>query len=168
MKTAIVPAQITTIEDKITGNLSLSQLVLLATPAFIAAAIYIVLPPNLKFVGYKLALVAVSSIVISSLAVRIRGKLVLHWLLAMARFNLRPRYYVFNKNDLHLRLKEAAVKASEPEQPSTAKQADTTSIHDISTADRVSIESLLANPNATMHFKSDKRGGLHVVITEVR
>jgi hypothetical protein len=167
MKTAIVPAQITTIEDKIAGNLSLSQLILLATPAFIAAAIYIVFPPNLKFVGYKLALVAVSSIAISSLAIRVKGKLVLHWLISITRYNLRPRYFVFDKNNLHLRPEEAVDEQSQPKQPSIAKQAVTKIIHDISTADRVIIEGLLANPNANMHFKSDKRGGLHVVITEV-
>jgi len=165
MKTAIVPAQITTVEDKIAGNLSLSQLILLAIPAFIATAIYIVFPPTLKFVGYKLALVALASVVIASLAIRVRGKLVLHWMIAMTRFNLRPRYYVFNKNDLHLRAEPAPLPpATKP--PSIAKQAVKKIVHDISTADKVIIESLLAGPSASMHFKSDKRGGLHVVITE--
>ena len=166
MKTAIDPAQITTVEDKIAGNLSLSQIILLAIPAFIATAIYIVFPPTLKFVGYKLVLVALASIVISSLAIRVRGKLVLHWLIAMIRFNLRPRYYIFNKNDLHLRHEPVEPKQSEVKKPSIAKQAVDRIVHDISTADRIIIESLLDNPNANMHFKSDKRGGLHVVITE--
>ena len=167
MKTAIVPAQITTVEDKIAGNLSLSQIILLAIPAFIAAAIYIVFPPTLKFVNYKLALVALASIVISSLAVRVRGKLVLHWLIAMTRFNLRPRYYIFNKNDLHLRYEPVAQAQPATKRPSIAKQVVDRIVHDISTADRVIIENLLDNPNANIHFKSDKRGGLHVVITEV-
>ena len=166
MKTAIVPAQITTVEDKITGNLSLSQIVLLAIPAFIAAAIYIVFPPTLKFVGYKLALVGLASLAMSSLAIRIRGKLVLHWLIVMTRFNLRPRYYVFNKNDLHLRHEPVEPKQPETKTPSPTKQTTNTIVHDITAADRVLIQNLLDDSNANLHFKSDKRGGLRVVITE--
>ncbi len=165
MKTAIVPAQITTVEDKIAGNLNLSQLILLAIPAFIAAAVYIVFPPTLKFVAYKLALVALVSVALASLAIRIRGKLVLHWLVAMARFNLRPRYYVFNKNDVHLRAEPVPLQLV-TQQPTSANQAVKKIVHDISTADKIIIESLLAGGSASMHFKSDKRGGLRVVITE--
>ena len=168
MKTAIVPAQITTVEDKIAGNLNLSQIILLATAAFLATTIYIVLPPNFKFVGYKMVLAGVVSVVVASLAIRIRGKLVLHWLIAVSRFNLRPRYYVFNKNDLHLRHEPVEPKQPVTKQSSFAKQTADTIVHDISTADRVLIENLLDDPSASVHFRSDKRGGLHVVITEKR
>ena len=164
MKTAIVPAQITTVEDKIAGNLSLSQIILLAIPAFIAAAIYIVFPPTLQFVGYKLMLVGLASIIVASLAVRIRGKLVLHWLIAMTRFNLRPRYFVFDKNNLHLRDDSFEPKQFVVNLPDAKPVLKL--VPDISTADKVIIESMLDNPHAKVHFTSDKRGGLHVVITE--
>ena len=48
MKTAIVPAQVTTVEDKVAGNLNLTQLLLIASPVFVRGVIYAVFPPSFE------------------------------------------------------------------------------------------------------------------------
>ena len=42
MRTTVVPAQVTTVEDKIAGNLGLSQLLLLTLPVFGGSALFLV------------------------------------------------------------------------------------------------------------------------------
>jgi len=53
MKVTVVPAQVTTVEDRIVGSLGFSQLVLIVTPVFIAAALFAVLPPAMGSAVYK-------------------------------------------------------------------------------------------------------------------
>src|SRR5258708_18652430 len=100
MKVTVVPAQVTTIEDRIAGNLGLSQLLLLIAPVFGSSAIYMILPPNMQSAPYKLVLIATLVFVGCLLAIRIKGKILLFWLAIIFRYNLRPKYYVFNKNSL--------------------------------------------------------------------
>lgn len=61
MKTSIVPAQITTVEDKVAGNLSLPQLFLLSAPIFIGSLVYLIFPPFMGAASYKLVIVFVQS-----------------------------------------------------------------------------------------------------------
>lgn len=98
MKTTTIPAQITTVEDTIAGNLTLSQILLLIAPVFGSTAVYAILPPNMSMVLYKLILMISVSVVFMTLAIRIRGKLVVNWLKIMTEYALRPHTYVFNKN----------------------------------------------------------------------
>src|SRR6266702_3116458 len=103
MRTTTVPAQITTVEDKIAGELSLIQLLLLVAPIFGGAAIFVVLPPFFTSAPYKIVIIVCIAVLFAMLAIRIKGKIVLTWLLILTRYNTRPRYYLFNKNDTHLR-----------------------------------------------------------------
>ena len=48
MKTQVIPAQITTVEDKIVGSLTFSQLLLLLTPVALVALIYAFMPPLME------------------------------------------------------------------------------------------------------------------------
>src|ERR1019366_4023701 len=112
MKVTVVPAQITTIEDRIAGNLSFSQLLLLAAPVFGGSALYIILPPTMHSAPYKLTVIAVLIFLCGLLAIRIKGKILLLWFVVLLRYNLRPRYYIFNKNCLAAR-EQYTVKLSE-------------------------------------------------------
>lgn len=169
MKSAIVPAQITTVEDRIAGNLTLQQMILLAMPVFIDFALYALLPRNLKLTAYKLVLMVLVALTCGLLAIRVKGKILLIWAITIVRYNTRPRYYVFNKNDAHLR--ESTVLL--PPEPSTDEVTAATeeeselALPEISTAEVVKLESILSNPAAHLSFKSAKKGGLHVCITEV-
>ena len=103
MKTTTVPAQFTTIEDRVAGNLSLNQLMLLTTPIFISCVIYMIFPPFTKLSILKLVISLIIFLSFSVLAVRIRGKIILLWIQTILKYRNSPRYYVFNKNDNHLR-----------------------------------------------------------------
>src|SRR5947209_20569411 len=97
MKVTVVPAQVTTVEDRIVGSLGLSQILLLATPVFGGTMLYAILPPNFHSAIYKLIVIALLFATCGLMAIRIRGKILLLWLIVMLRYNLRPRYFVFNK-----------------------------------------------------------------------
>ena len=77
MKVTIVPAQVTTVEDRIAGNLGLSQLLLLTTPVFSGSLLYVVLPPVFHGAIYKLVLIVALFIICSLMAIRIKGKILL-------------------------------------------------------------------------------------------
>src|SRR5665213_4365185 len=98
MKVTVVPAQVTTVEDRIAGRLGLSQLLLLAAPIFGGSALYIILPPAMNSSAYKLVIIITLMLICSTMAIRIKGKIVLLWLIVILRYRLRPSYYVFNKN----------------------------------------------------------------------
>lgn len=167
MKSTIVPAQITTVEDKVAGSLSLSQLLLLAAPAFIGTAVYIVLPPMGKMSIYKIIMVAVIALASGLLAIRIKGKILLLWAIILLRYNLRPRYHVFDKNDTHLRDTELPT-AEVADSQTVADEPTAEPLPALSVAEAVRLESLMADPKANVQFLTDKKGALRVHFNEVK
>lgn len=168
MKTSIVPAQITTVEDKVAGNLSLAQMLLLAAPMFGGSALYVILPPSLEAAPYKIAIIAGISIIFSSLAIRIKGKIVLTWVVILLRYNARPRYYVYNKNDSYLRNAERPTPPKTSFKITTPKPAIPKSVVELPISESVKLKNAITDPNAKLHFRTDKKGGLRVYITEVK
>ena len=79
MKTSIVPAQITSIEDTVTAKLSLTQIILLILPVFVSALIVALSPPFMHIRTYKLVLSMIFGMPSMLLAVRLRGQLILYW-----------------------------------------------------------------------------------------
>jgi hypothetical protein len=166
MKSTIVPAQITTVEDKIAGSLGLTQLLLLAAPAFIGTAVYILLPPMGKMSLLKIVAVALVALISGLLAIRIKGQILLFWVVILLRYNMRPRYHVNDKNDLYLR---------EVDLPATKEVVETTVAEEpvkeplpaLSVAEVVQLENLITNPKANVQFLTDKKGALRVHFNEV-
>ena len=113
MRVSVIPAQITTVEDRIAGNLNLTQILLLAVPIFISAVIYFILPPLGKFSIYKLILIIFISAICALLALRINSHLVIDILKLRAKYELRPHVYVFKKQPLT----HVLTKISEPIKP---------------------------------------------------
>lgn len=166
MKVTVVPAQVTTVEDKIMGSLGLSQLLLLIAPVFIGGGCYIFLPPFSDFHPYKYLLVGVLAVLCILLAIRIKGKLVASWIVVLLRYNLRPRLYVFNKNTAMFREQYEDVT---PTEETTTKKEMETNYHipklDFHTAAKV--RDLIDNPERRLRFESTKKGGLYVRLTEI-
>src|SRR3989339_487431 len=100
MRTTIIPAQITTVEDKIAGSLNMTQILILMAPLLWTAIIYILLIPSMKLTSFKLVLIIISTATSGILALRIKDKIVAEWLGVLLKYRLRPKYYLFNKNDL--------------------------------------------------------------------
>lgn len=95
MKLSIVPAQITSVEDRIAANLNFSQILLLSIPLFLAIVIFFSLPPFGIYSTYKLILVIFLAVIFSSLAIRIHDKLVIDLIKLRLSYFLRPRIYVY-------------------------------------------------------------------------
>lgn len=168
MKTAIVPAQVTTVEDKIAGNLSFTQVLLMTAPVFLSGAVFAFLPPFMSLSGYKLVVCIIIATAFISLAIRIKGKIVLVWMGVIGRYRLRPRLYLYDKNDLYLRLVliERKKRVSKSvKQTTTAKPREPITIP---TQTLARIENIVNDPRAKLEFKATRKGGLRVHIQEIK
>jgi hypothetical protein len=103
MRTTVIPAQITTVEDKIAGNFNLTQILILMAPIFWTAIVYTLFAPTLHLAWYKIALILLVLFSCLILSLRIKGKVVLNWLVILLTYNMRPKYYLFNKNESYMR-----------------------------------------------------------------
>lgn len=168
MKVTVVPAQVTTVEDRIAGSLGLSQIMLLAAPIFGGSALYVVLPPVGHSAIYKLVIIALLFFLCGLLAIRIKGKIVLLWLITLLRYNARPRYYLYNKRSLHGRedYRDSVLLELEDEPVVISRRLRDTLA--LSPADMVELEELIANPATNLSFETNKKGRLYVRITEIK
>lgn len=163
MKTTIVPAQITTVEDKVAGNLSFTQLILLIIPVFICGAIFTFIPPMLDFTLLKAVAVGSIAMLFVILAVRLKGRLILEWIVVRTRYNHRPRYYVFNKNDPSGRSAKQPVAEPEPAEKPTRKP-DFEPAVSIDDEQLARYEAAERDPNTNIRFETTRKGGLRVSI----
>ncbi len=167
MRTATIPAEVTSVEDRIAGNLNLTQIALLVIAVFSATAIFAILPPIDQLILYKIPVIGFAVLTCLILAIRIKGKVVLNWLITLIRYNLRPRYYVFNKNEAYLRefvyesLDEASDENGAEEE---AIDDEPAAKKEVKLADLIRLESLLSDPNKKVSYKVNKKGGLDVAI----
>ena len=65
------------------------------------------------YATYKIVVIVCFAVLCGTLAIRIKGKILLLWVVVILRYNLRPRFYVFNRNNEHLRDVSQPVKAEE-------------------------------------------------------
>lgn len=169
MRTTTVPAQVTTVEDRIAGRLGLTQLLLLITPIFGGSAIFVVFPPFFTYAVYKAVLITCVAALCALLAIRIKGKILLFWAITLLRYNMRPRYYLFNKNSTHEREIVMPTEIEDALEDGTiAQTVKPLPKASLTIAERVQIESLLADPTANIHFTANKKGELSVHLTEVQ
>ncbi len=159
MRTTVIPAQITTVEDRIAANLNLTQIVLLLASLFIATFIYAAFPPKLGFSMYKIPLFILAFLTCGILALRIKGKVVLNWLFILSAYYLRPKYYVFNKNDLATRKDEFVIKAVKPKtvRAKIVKEKDIRPRR-LSISDLIRMEKILKNPRTSLSVRFNNKG----------
>lgn len=166
-----IPAQITTVEDKITGNLNLTQIMLLMIPVFFTTAAYAVFPPRMHLAVYKFPLVLVVLVISLTLSLRIKGKVVLNWLVILLTYNLRPRYYLFNKNDVHLRILDLPVfekKQRKLFKKAPAKLEEKTPIPAFALQDLSKLQNMINDPKYSFVLKAAKKGGFNVSLGQVQ
>ncbi len=170
MKTTIVPAQITTVEDKIAGNLNMTQIFLLLTPIFFGSIIYLLFPPRLHFALYKVIAMIFVLILFCLLAVRIKGKVFVQWLAIFYRYTNRPRIYIANKNDAYLRnvLCEVQTQKQALKQEEKAKNTQQKREFSISFPDIFKLEQFINHPKAHLKFKFAKKGKMYVSVSQVK
>lgn len=107
MRVSIVPAQITTVEDKIAGNLTVQQAAYLGIPVLFGFVAAILFPPSGEFVTYKIVLIAIVFVLSALLAVRIKDRIIAQWIFLLLKYLARPRYFVYDKNSSYLRAEKS-------------------------------------------------------------
>lgn len=171
MRTTVIPAQITTVEDKIAGNLNLTQIMLLMVPVFWSTIVYALFLPVMHFAWYKLLLILVVFFVCLLLAARIKGKVVLSWIIVLFRYNVRPKYYVFNKNCSYLRnlhLPAGEKKEVKLVNKNIARKEIKQPTFTISVPDFVKFENLIGNPKYSLSYREGKKGGINVAFEQIK
>ncbi|MEI6040149.1 MAG: PrgI family protein [Candidatus Berkelbacteria bacterium] len=165
MRTTVVPAQITTVEDRIAGNLTFVQIVLMIIPLLTSTALYVLLPTKMHFNPTKGILIGLQFLFFDGLAIRFRGKILAEWLVIYLRYKARPRRYIFTKNDLSCRNGYLGLnEKSEPtiEEKEEIKEVKPNDILD--TSEKIKVEQLLKDPLLTLSFKIAKKGGIDVTL----
>lgn len=167
MKTTVVPAQITTVEDRIAGNFTFAQIFLMIVALILGTVIYVVFPPRMHLGSLKLTLIVFQFLVIGGLAIRINGKVVAEWLATYYRYSKRPRHYIFTKNDEAGRERIIEVKKQEVVASEQKKESRVT-FPTIPIAEEAKVAGLLTNPSLTVSFELTKKGGIDVSLTPVK
>lgn len=167
MKVTVVPAQVTTVEDRIIGNLGFPQILLLVIPVFMSAGLFALLPPFMESTAYKYCVMVAAAFICCVLAVRIKGKILAAWLVTILRYNLRPKYYLFNKNTAALRQDYPPIVESKlPEATHQAKNERRRQPR-LSTSETALVLAAITHPAAKFRFETTKKGSLHVRLTEI-
>jgi len=157
MKTTVIPAQVTTVEDTIAGSLNFTQIILLVSSLFVNTFIYALVPQRMMFSLVKIALMAVVFASFILLSLRIKGRLVLSWLTILATYFLRPHIFIFSKNTLFTRdveFPKPAIQKSVAKVKKSKKEIETSDSPDFDYA------SIMRNPNLNFRFR---RKGILVV-----
>jgi hypothetical protein len=165
MKTTVVPAQITTVEDRIAGSLTLPQIVLMVMAMVIGSVIYAVVVPKLHFGAVKMTLIAIEILFFGSLSLRFNGKIVGEWLVIFLRFKSRPRRYVFTKNDpIH----REVILESDKKEISDKQNDNANNIEPeekpLSLIEELNMQKIYYNDSLSISFKPSKKGGLDVTL----
>jgi len=171
MKTRVIPAQITTVEDKIVGNLNIAQMLMLIAPVFFTTLVYVLFPPTMSFVLYKLAISLIVFVVCTTLSLRIKGKVVANWLAVLLQYNLRAKYYVYNKNEAYLRtiyLPGIENQQTKQENQSPAKKKVKKSLARLNIRGLVTMENIISNGGLDLRYKAGKKGELNVAFEQIR
>lgn len=168
MRTTVIPAQITTVEDKIAGSLNLTQLMLLMVPVFWTTIVYTLFTPAMHVALYKIPLILAVLIVSLGLSVRVNGVVVFNWLFVILNYKLRPKVYVFNKNDTYLKDLDLPIetkpvlKTAKSNQPSTAAAARKVNVKDF-----LLLQRFMKRRKMKLRYKSSAKGGLYVAFEHV-
>lgn len=163
MRTAVLPAQITSVEDRITANLSLKQVILIVIPIVITGFIYFAFPPINHLSLYKIIFSFLLLLVFLTLSYRINGKIILELLITRGRYERRPKIYVYQKGFSHVNTEvdntslKLRFKISKRHsiKPSEVK---------VNYAQIAQLQSLAQEKNVKMVFKPGKKGGLNVSV----
>jgi hypothetical protein len=159
MKSTVVPAQITTVEDKIAGSLNFMQIILLVFSLIIGTAFYGLVPPELHLTAIKIFLMVFQFLIFGTLALRYQGRILADWLVIYLRFKARPRVYIFTKNDLLSReVLQDTIQEEKSESPVRASNKVTQKTRKKKTDENFPIE----DRRLIISIKPSKKGGFDV------
>ena len=161
MKSTVVPAQITTVEDKIAGSLNFIQIILLVFSLIIGTAFYGLIPPKLHLSTLKIILLIAEFAVFGLLALRYKGRILADWLVIYLRYKARPRIYIFTKNDPQSREQFADIKIMQKE-----KTPLVATIKKKLKKNKLIDHPIFENSGSIISIKPSKKGGFDVEYQE--
>ncbi len=153
MRTTIIPAQITTVEDKIAGSLNFSQILLLMVPVIWGTLVYTVFSPAMKVAPYKLSLVLLVTVACLILAIRIKEKIVAEWVGILLRYQIRPKYWIFTKNDLTERTVDMPIVISAKTLKKTSIQLVAKHQSELSIKELIKLEQAMTSKRLAVSFR---------------
>ena len=170
MRTTVIPAQITTVEDKIAGSLNLTQILILMIPIFWTTIVYTLFFPTMRLALYKFPLILIVLFACLLLSLRVKGKVVLNWLVILLTYNLRPRYYLSNKNDSYLRTLDLPISQKKPLRLLKRATRDEAkqNVPKFSLREFIKFDNLIGNPKYTISYKSGRKGGINVAFEQIQ
>jgi len=125
------------------------------------------LPPKMIFSWYKIGLSIIFTIFFITLAIRIKGRIIANWLVVLLTYNLRPKYYLFDKNDLTYR-EVIKPKFKKEVQKVTAKAIKKHSIVNKPNIHNVlQLNHFLDTVNFNLVYRTGKKGGLNVAFEKI-
>lgn len=166
MKTTVVPAQITTVEDKIAGSLTFMQIILLVFSLIFGTVLYAMIGPKLHLTSLKLVLIAIQFGFFGGLALRFKGRILAEWLIIYLRYTSRPRIYIFTKNDLTAR-EIIHPEIEKPIKQKVKSAAEVKGNKNPTHNEHLNLRGLLESPALAMSVKPSKKGGMDVVLREL-
>lgn len=158
MRSTIIPAQMTTVEDKIAGSLTLPQLLILTCPVIWMAIVYILFPPSMTLASYKLVFICACVGICITLALRVKNKIIAEWCCILLRYHLRPHYWIYNKNDRTCRtldiphIPDGHVSAHRATHPVFKPH-----VEDIAIADLVKLHALIDSGKIAIRYHVDEK-----------
>ena len=160
MKTTIVPAQVTTVEDTIAGNLTLVQLILLSAPLFSTAGVYIIIPPFLKLTLYKFILSIVIALPPIVLSIRFQGQIAFRLVRLALTYLIRPRVYLLlpGLNGCYFCIEQA----KDIEEKGEQKVETVEYIKPLDNTELKELGEVLTD--RTINFYANKKGGFNAVV----
>jgi hypothetical protein len=170
MRVSVVPAQVTTVEDRIIGCLGFMQILILVSAILCGAGVFVVLPPMMGEAWYKYGIIAAVLTVGSILSIRVRGVILAHWVSIIVRYNQRPMYYVADKNTTAYRQRDKDKDKDDQAHISAHASPRTVSRHQLVHLDasaRAKARAVIDDPAAHIRIATDTKGGVHVRITQV-
>lgn len=156
MRTTIIPAQITTVEDKIAGSLNFTQILLLMIPVLWGTLVYAIFIPAMKLAPYKISLVLLVSAITIILAIRIKDKIIAEWIGVLLRYKLRPKFYIFNKNDVTERLVDLPYEPITNHKKAVAKTTKRIT-KELSIKDLIKFEQAMESKNLAVSFRYGRK-----------
>ena len=168
MRVSVVPAQVTTVEDRIIGCLGFMQILILVSAILCGVEVFVMLPPMMGEAWYKYGIIAAVLVVGSILSIRVRGVVLAHWVGIIVRYNQRPMYYVADKNTTAYRQRDKD-KDDQAHMP-VHTSPGTVSRHQpvlLDASARAKARAVIDDPAAHIRIATDTKGGVHVRITQV-
>lgn len=167
MRSTVVPAQITSVEDRIAGNFTFAQILLLIAALLVGTGMYVGIAPQTDLTTIKTILIVMQFLFFGGLAIRYNGKILAQWLVVYFAFYRRPRFYIFTKNDsAHRTIVLPEVQKEELVIPTATKLEHVRP--QLSFAEQMRVDQLLESESLTLSFELAKKGGIDVSLTPLK